>query len=126
MAHKQMHLNVGQISAALRSLEKQEEQKFEKILEKNTAKLEHNLIARDLNATKVSMDNPPPTMFASENCLVSLRAKKDAQLTFPFWHNKFSGNNPKEGGNMSVSEYLDRLTRSQQSCMVSRSEFRDM
>jgi hypothetical protein len=123
---KQTHLNVGQISAALKSLEKHEEQKVEKSLEKKTAKIEHNLIARDLNATKVSLDNPPPAMFASEDKLVTLHAKKDAQLTFPFRHNKFSGNNPKENGCMSVSEYLNHLCRAQASCMVSRREFQDI
>jgi hypothetical protein len=92
---KQTHLNVGQISAALKSLERHEEQKVEQSLEKKTAKIEHNLIARDLNATKISLDNPPPAKFASEDQLVTLHKKKDAQLTFPFRHNKFSGNNPR-------------------------------
>jgi hypothetical protein len=123
---KQTHLNVGQISAALKSLERHEEQKVEQSVEKRTAKIEHNLIARDMNATKVSVDNPPPAKFAAEDQLTTLHKKKDAQLTFPFRHNKFSGINPKENGQMTVAEYLNHLSRAQSSCMVSRTEFADI
>ncbi|RPI68001.1 MAG: hypothetical protein EHM38_08975, partial [Geobacteraceae bacterium] len=119
---RQTNLNIGLISKALKDDLKREE-----------ATIAENVSAmadKEINLAAVNQDLHPPQYFSPTDRLVTLSAKKDAHLTFPYRHPKFSGSNPYNkdhgGPQMAIEEYLDLLTRAQSNCPLSRREFIDV
>jgi hypothetical protein len=64
---------------------------------------------------------PPPTRFSVENKLVNASQKSEAIRIFPT-KNKFSG----QPGELGVVEFLYGLNHAQETCELSRNEFKDM
>ena len=122
----QTQLNVGLISEALRAVELQTEQKINEKLEKTSAKIEANILNKEFETHRAGQDYTLPTTFSPTDRLTTLAMKKDAQLTFPYKHAKFSGTYNKDVPTVAVSEYLDFMTRAQNKMMLSRSEFTDV
>jgi hypothetical protein len=95
-------------------------------LEKTSAKIEANILNKEFETHRAGQDYTLPTTFSPTDRLTTLAMKKDAQLTFPYKHAKFSGTYNKDVPTVAVSEYLDFMTRAQNKMMLSRSEFTDV
>ena len=118
-----MVTNIKDLCSSFHNAIKLERANINHKLTNTVAGVERSLMDKELNSHSINAAVEPPTRFSSTPVITSPHKLAEIIKIFPK-SGKFSGNTQKDG-HMSVIEFLNTLTRAQNQCELSESEFID-